>query len=55
MDYNAANVIVSITDGNVTRQIGTADPIEHMDEFMEIKAKAEQAAQQYNALKIGGA
>ena len=48
-----SQVEVRIGQGEKRRKIGVADPIEDLDEFMNLRAKAEQAAESYNTLSIG--
>lgn len=40
--------------GAKSRLIGRADPLADMDAFMELRVKADQAAETLNALRIGG-
>jgi hypothetical protein len=44
-----------VRTGAPDRLIGRADPLIDMDAFMELRVKADQAAETLNALKIGAA
>lgn len=43
---------VTVSSGSHERLIGTADPVEDMDSFMNLKAEGERAAETLNALKL---
>lgn len=46
-------VTIAIKRGRVERIIGTADPLADMEGFMDLRVRAEQAAETMNALKVG--
>lgn len=51
-DNGKDTVWLGVRKGDTTRWIGDADPIADMDAFMELRARADQAAETLNALKI---
>lgn len=46
-------IYVYVTRAEASRLIGQADPLTDMDAFMELRVRADQAAETLNALKIG--
>lgn len=46
------SIRIAITNGSTTRRIGSVDPLEDWNEYLNLKAKADQAAQTYNDLQI---
>lgn len=53
LDSGEHTVWVGVRTNQQTRWIGHADPLVDMDAFMELRVKADQAAETLNALKIG--
>jgi hypothetical protein len=51
-DRSSANVRVLVVRGEKSRLVGVADPLAQLDEFMNLKAEAESAATQLNALHV---
>ena len=54
LDDGTHTVWLGVRSAESTRWIGKADPIGDMDAFMDMRAKADQAAETLNALKVGG-
>ncbi len=54
-DAVKVNVGIECGEGDEKRfkRLGTAEPLEDMDAFMELKAQAQSAADTMNALKVG--
>lgn len=50
---SSGRVPVVVTNGRAERKIGALDPLEDMDKFMDLKTQAQQAAETFNALKVG--
>lgn len=52
-EHGGETVYVGVATATKVRWLGDADPLEDMDAFMELRARADQAVETLNALKVG--